>query len=135
LHDDQIKIDEFSILRDKLSLTVADLLAEPIYSNDSKAMANAKTLFQSCVDESQLELRGVTSLLDTINRELGGWPILENDPPISLSEKMTILDRLIKLRKYGLAQIVEVYVGESPKDPKMNILRVNKFYIFGKKIF
>lgn len=112
-------------MRDKLSLTVADLLAESVYSNDSRSMANAKKLFQSCVDESQLEIRGVKSLLNTINRELGGWPILEIDPPISLSEKLTILERLIKLRKYDLAQIIEVYVGSNPKDPKTNILRVS----------
>jgi hypothetical protein len=87
-------------------------------------MANAKKLFQSCINEPQLELIGVKSLLDKINKELGGWPILQNDQPISLSEKLTILDRMIKLRQYNLAQIVEVYVGANPKDPKKNIIRV-----------
>lgn len=51
IKDEESKINEFSLLRDKLAYTVGDLLAEPIDEKESNATKNAKALFQSCMDE------------------------------------------------------------------------------------
>lgn len=39
------------MLRDTAAYSIAELLSEPINSNDSLATANAKRLFASCMDE------------------------------------------------------------------------------------
>ena len=54
IKDEESKINEFSLLRDKLAYTVADLLSEPISDKESNSTRNAKALFQSCMDEGKL---------------------------------------------------------------------------------
>lgn len=53
IKEDETKINEFSILRDKLAYMVSDLLTEPINSDDTNSTINAKILFKSCMNEGE----------------------------------------------------------------------------------
>jgi hypothetical protein len=57
----------------------ADLLSTPS-TNDTKQMnatSNARRLYNSCINETAIEKAGVDTILSLINRQLGGWPILQ----------------------------------------------------------
>ena len=121
---DQVKINEFTILRDNVALSVADILMEPINENDTRATSNAKKLFVSCLDEDTIERKGFDKLIDVINKELGGWPILNGIS--NYSNGYSLVNKLVSLRKYHTSQLFEVFISLNPKNPKRNILRVNK---------
>ncbi|CAF0711920.1 unnamed protein product [Brachionus calyciflorus] len=121
--DDQPKIDELSILRDKVAYSIADLLSEPIGPDDTNATANAKKLFISCIYEWKIEEKGFSVLLDIIEKNFGGWPLLKGE---KLDNSTKIIDKLIKLRKLDASQFFEVFISLNPKDPKKYILRVSQ---------
>ena len=102
-----------------------DILSEPIDEQDIKATVNAKQLFASCINEDAIEKRGLQPILDYINEELSGWPILNS----STQYNITVIDRLIRLKKVDSSQLFECFVSTDPKNPKKNVLRV-KFWNF-----
>jgi membrane metallo-endopeptidase-like protein 1 len=122
--DDQSKIDEFFMLRDKVAYSIADLLSEPITKNDSVSVANAKRLYASCVDEWSVEEKALGDLMASINKHFGGWPILKDGQ--YRRTRQQFLDHMIALRKVDSAQLFEIGVSYNPKNPKRFLLRVNK---------
>lgn len=137
--DDQSKIDEFFMLRDKVAYSIADLLAEPVAVNESESVANAKRLYASCVDEASIEERSLADILALINKEFGGWPILKEGP--FRKNRQALLETMISLRKLDSPQFFEVAVSYNPKNPRRFILRVtqpswffNKVYFYDEKV-
>lgn len=124
--DDQSKIDEFFMLRDKVAYSIADLLAEPVAVNESESVANAKRLYASCVDEASIEERSLTDILTLINKEFGGWPILKEGQ--FRKNRQALLETMISLRKLDSPQFFEVAVSYNPKNPRRFILRVNNLF-------
>ena len=121
--DDQSKIDEFFMLRDKVAYSIADLLSEPTNKNDSFSILNAKRLYASCIDEWTIEEKALPDLLNVINKQFGGWPILRDGP--YRRSRQSFLEFLVVLRKIDSPQLFEVVVSYNPKNPKRFILRVN----------
>ncbi|RNA08867.1 neprilysin isoform X2 [Brachionus plicatilis] len=121
--DDQPKIDELSILRDKLAYSIADLLAEPIGPNDTNATSNAKKLFISCINEWKIEEKGSDILLNIMKSKFNGWPLLNQNKS---TKSTTLIDLLIKLRKKNSWQLFDLFVSLNPKNPKKYILRLSQ---------
>ena len=73
---------------------------------ESKAITNVRRLYASCINETTIELKSVDEILSFINRELGGWPILEgstwNHSTFNLS------NLLISLHEYNKGIIYNV---------------------------
>jgi hypothetical protein len=42
-----------------------------------KAIINVRQLYNSCIDENTIEKNDLDVILSLINREFGGWPILQ----------------------------------------------------------
>ena len=57
IKESQSKISEFSKLRDKVSDSISDILAEPIVDSDIQATKNAKQLYESCLNEGKYLIR------------------------------------------------------------------------------
>lgn len=113
-------------------------MEEPIDESDIDATINAKKLYASCLNEEQIEERGIQPLLNYINGEFNGWPILENN---SSFENITVLEKLIRLKTVESSQLFELFVSTNPKDPKHNLLRIiqpswffNREYLSNEKI-
>ena len=49
--DNEARIEIFNGLRDVLAYNLADLLSEPISSNEIESIAKSKKLFSSCMNE------------------------------------------------------------------------------------
>lgn len=66
--------------------------------------------------------------MDILNNNLGGWPILNGNS--NEHEDITIVEKLINLRKIDALQLFEIFVSLNPKDPKKYVLRVDKKKLF-----
>ncbi|CAF4205719.1 unnamed protein product, partial [Adineta steineri] len=86
----------------KLRYTIADLLSSSSSSNitkESKAITNARRLYSSCIDENTIETEGIDVIMSMINKELGGWPVLQGS---AWNESTFDFDRLmLKLSQYN----------------------------------
>ncbi|CAF3477996.1 unnamed protein product [Rotaria socialis] len=99
--DDADSINTFSTLRTQLDYNVVDILTPPP-SNDTAeptALDNARILYNSCVNEQNIEDEGTDTILSIVNNELGGWPILEGSSWDNST--FNLFDLLLKLRKYN----------------------------------
>ena len=85
---------------DLLSSSSPNRIVEP------KAITNVRRLYASCINETTIELKSVNEILSFINRELGGWPILEgstwNHSTFNLS------NLLLKLHEYNKGIIYNI---------------------------
>jgi hypothetical protein len=78
-----------------------DILSPPSINdtNEPRAIVNARNLYQSCVDEQNIEDEGMASILSLINAEFGGWPIIQSSTWDNTT--FNLLSRLLKLRRYN----------------------------------
>ncbi|GAB6022947.1 Neprilysin-4 [Chamberlinius hualienensis] len=87
LPDDKSSYDSFNKLRDELQEHIRDLLSASIGTEDCNSTKSAKTLYQSCMNETLIEERGDEPLKNLL-KEFGGWPLIEpswNDSNFDLS--------------------------------------------------
>ncbi|UJR20406.1 hypothetical protein I4U23_023537 [Adineta vaga] len=87
----------FNLLDTQLDGNLIDLLSANT-TDTTAAVAHARALYASCINEAQIEHEGVEAVMDIVNNEFGGWPILHgtlwNDTTFNLT------NILLKLRKY-----------------------------------
>jgi neprilysin len=121
--DDSTNYGSFTILRNTLSNAVSELLEEPISSKDIKSTSNAKILYQSCIDETQVELTGEANFLNFIQSEFGDWPALNGKFNEATFDPM---DTLVKFRLYGFRQVVDVRVEVNPKNSSQYVLKARQ---------
>ncbi|CAF1616696.1 unnamed protein product [Adineta steineri] len=84
-----------------LGHTFADLLSSSPSNRTkkSKAITNARRLYSSCIDEDTIETEDVDVIMSMINKELGGWPVLQGS---AWNESTFDFDRLmLKLSQYN----------------------------------
>lgn len=92
-------VSTFSVIGDLIKDQLKTILDEPIYLNESKAVKLAKNYYQSCMNQSIIEERGIkpfTDILDTF----GGWPVVKGD--LWSEENFNWIEMLKKLRIRGL---------------------------------
>lgn len=104
-----------------------DLLSTPPPhgTNEPTAITNARILYETCLNEDHIEAEDVTPILSLINRELGGWPILEgsdwNDSSFNL------LNLLVTLRKYSSNIIFAMGTSTDEKNSTEYDIEVTNF--------
>ena len=94
------------------------------FTNEPKAIMNARILYHSCVDEQNIEDEGIDSILNLINVEMGGWPILQGSTWNSSS--FNLLNLLLKLRKYNNDIIFAIGTSIDEKNSKAYDIEVSK---------
>ncbi|UJR22660.1 hypothetical protein I4U23_025699 [Adineta vaga] len=84
-----------------LEHTLADLLSSsPLDgTKESKALTSARRLYSSCIDEDSIEMEDVDVIMPMVNKELGGWPVLQDS---AWDESTFDFNRLmLKLSQYN----------------------------------
>ena len=71
-----------------------------------------------------IEKYGEYKILNFIEREFGGWPLLDNRF-FNRSPEST-LKLLISLFKNGISPLFNMYVTASPSDPNFSTIRVKR---------
>ena len=82
-------------------ILILDLLSSPLSNEttEAKSIVNSRILYFSCINEDAIEKDGVDDLISLINKELGGWPILQGS---TWNESTFDLSRtLFKLSQYN----------------------------------
>ncbi len=72
-----------------------------------------------------MDVDGEAKLLDFVNKELGGWPVLDDSNWDD--NKYDPMDTLITSRLYAYRQVVDLVVSNNPKLPQQSALRVCRF--------
>lgn len=76
--DDKVTMNSFSLVQDRLQLQLLTILAEEHPLNESRPFVLAKNLYQSCLNKSIIDERGLLPLKELIN-SYGGWPVVDAD--------------------------------------------------------
>ena len=104
-------------------LFLIDLLSSSNNDEQLESVINAARLYQSCINEENIELDDVEPILYLINNELGGWPILQgtnwNDSSFDL------LSLIVKLRRYNYNFLLRVGTETDEKNSSITDITVN----------
>lgn len=76
--EDKVTVDAFSNVRDLVQEQLRIILNEPPQSGDSKPFLLAKNFHSSCLNQENIEARGIKPLADILEA-FGGWPVLKGD--------------------------------------------------------
>ena len=74
--EDRSRTSMFSDVGDKLNEQIKGMLETKILPTEPRTYQLAKSFYQSCMDISSIESRGVQPLLSVL-KAMGGWPLLE----------------------------------------------------------
>ncbi|CAF4099298.1 unnamed protein product [Rotaria sordida] len=88
----------------------------------SMSIINVRRFYDSCINETGIELEAVNVILSFVNNELGGWPILQGSSWNDASYNLTRL--LIKLREYSHNTIFGFSTSADDKNSSVNFIRV-----------
>ena len=122
--EDRSSVSTFEVLADQLQIILKGLLEKPRDAEDTKISMEAKFLYQSCVNMSQMVKIGDDPLRAAI-QQLGGWPVtfLEEvwSPPPSL-EKIVAHIR----RKFNTGVLVDLWVGPDDRDSDKHVVQIDQ---------
>jgi len=74
--DDKSRVSQFSLIDDELDKNMRKQIGAPISAEDTGATVLAKKYFQSCMNKTRIEERGVKPLQNMLEK-MGGWPVVE----------------------------------------------------------
>jgi hypothetical protein len=105
-------------------LRLIDLLSTSP-SNDTKeldAIVQSRRLYNSCIDENQIEIDGVDAILSLVNTELGGWPILQGSKWDSSTFNFSQLS--LQLTEYGSSIVYAAWTQPDPQNSSIYTIAV-----------
>ncbi|XP_015266632.1 PREDICTED: membrane metallo-endopeptidase-like 1 isoform X3 [Gekko japonicus] len=115
----------FDILRDELEIILKGVLETP-GQEDREAFRKAKTLYRSCMNESFIEQRDSSPLLEVFG-VIGGWPVasvdwnITKEPKWSLEEKLSLLSS-----RFNTRVLVDMFVWHDDRDSSRNIIYIDQ---------
>ncbi|XP_060115115.1 membrane metallo-endopeptidase-like 1 isoform X2 [Heteronotia binoei] len=115
----------FDILRDELEIILKGVLETP-GQEDREAFRKAKTLYRSCMNESFIEQRDSSPLLEVL-RVIGGWPVASvgwnftKETNWSLEEKLSLLNS-----RFNTRVLIDMFVWHDDRDSSRNIIYIDQ---------
>lgn len=113
-----------TLLEMLLFLKMKDLLSSPppTDANEPKAVMNARRLYNSCIDEKEIENSALDAILSVVKSEFGGWPMLEGS---SWDGATFDLENLfLKLRQYSYNYIYRLSTAVDEEDSTIHTIEV-----------
>ncbi len=113
-------------LIEKSFLFYSDILTTPL-PNDTiniESIINARRLYNSCINETGIEVEGIEEILSLINNEFGGWPILQGSS--WNSSLFNFSNLLIKLREYSHNIIYSCGTSIDDRNSSVYYIRVSQ---------
>ncbi len=108
-------------------LLFVDLLStsSPNGTTELDAIVNARRLYNSCIQEDEIEAEGVNTILSLVNTEFGGWPILQGSQWNTTAFNFSQL--LIMLNKYNTDVIYTAGTQIDDKNSSAMAIRVRSY--------
>ncbi|KAG2462924.1 neprilysin-like [Polypterus senegalus] len=115
----------FDILRDELEAVLKDVLEKPSTA-DIVALKKAKMLYKSCINETTIEKRGGSPLLELLPK-VYEWPVATDNWDSIYGPRWTLEDAISTLNsKYGKQVLVNFFVGIDDKDSNAHIIHFDQ---------
>uniref|UniRef100_A0A3P9N4P3 Neprilysin n=1 Tax=Poecilia reticulata TaxID=8081 RepID=A0A3P9N4P3_POERE len=117
----------FDILRDDLEVILKGVLEKTV-EREAAALTKAKTLYKSCINESLIELRGGSPLLDMLP-DIFEWPMAVDNWEDDYGKTWRLEDVIARLNeKYGTQLLVNFFVGTDDRDSTSYIIHACRAY-------
>ncbi|XP_072897744.1 neprilysin-like [Hemitrygon akajei] len=117
----------FDILRDELVVIMKDVLEKP-GDEGSTAIQKAKMLYQSCLNQTAIEIRGGEPLI-TLLRGLQDWPVATDNWETTAGKNWSLADVLsTMIYKYGMKPLINLFVGTDDKNSSAYIVHIDQPY-------
>ncbi|XP_069617574.1 phosphate-regulating neutral endopeptidase PHEX [Ranitomeya imitator] len=118
--DDQSNYGIYPWLRYNVDLKIKALLEKPISKRrDSEAAQKAKTFYNSCMNETEIEVADMKPLIKLLKQSSLRWPVLESNLGSEgrwSERKFNFLQSLAELRsQYSTSVFMRVYVATDDK--------------------
>ncbi|XP_062901381.1 neprilysin-like [Mobula hypostoma] len=118
----------FDILRDELVVVMKDVLEKP-GNEDSTGIQKAKILYQSCLNLTAIEEKGVEPLI-TMLRDLQDWPVATDNWENTNGKQWSLEDVLSRMNyKYGRRAVINMFVGSDDKNSNAFIIHIDQPYL------
>ncbi|KAI1283102.1 Membrane metallo-endopeptidase-like 1 [Halotydeus destructor] len=122
--EDKSNFDTFGVMKDELKDKLSQLLTEAMDdSKDSTAIKNAKTLYQSCMNESAIEAVGSQPLVSFLKDTFRGWPVLDG---LAEDDQFDWVQTTAKLRQLNNDVLIGQWVGPDTKNSTVNIIQLDQ---------
>ncbi|XP_066455892.1 phosphate-regulating neutral endopeptidase PHEX [Eleutherodactylus coqui] len=129
--DDQSNYGIYPWLRNNVDLKIKALLEKPISKRrDSEAAQKAKTFYNSCINETEIEEADMKPLIKLLKQSSLRWPVLESNIGSEgrwSERKFNFIQTLAELRgQYSTSVFVRVYVATDDKISKNFIIKFDQ---------
>ncbi|XP_030071979.1 neprilysin [Microcaecilia unicolor] len=115
----------FDILRDELEVVLKDVL-EKANTGDITAVAKAKMLYRSCINETIINSRGGKPLIQNLSI-IYDWPLATDNWEGRFGATWTAETSFARLKLYfGRQVLIGLYVGTDDKDSNVHILHLDQ---------
>lgn len=94
-------IDSFSIVNEKLKKQIFNIITEESKDGEPRPFTLARSYYQSCMNKTIIEERGLTPLKELI-ASFGGWPVVLGDEWDAQESTWDWKDDIKKFRKEGM---------------------------------
>ncbi|KAJ8321012.1 hypothetical protein KUTeg_002599 [Tegillarca granosa] len=121
----------FSVIEDDVNIIIKNIL-EKRDKSDIEAVRKTKDYYHSCINEEQIENLTVSAAHPFL-KDLGGWPVLENQPGgYWNSSSISLEDLLVQIRQYSNSPpVMDMFVYDDFKNPTEYVLFIDQSQRFG----
>ncbi|XP_013379563.1 neprilysin-1 isoform X2 [Lingula anatina] len=121
--EDKTGFNTFEKLHDELLVKLKALLEEPLKSGDAASIDQAKILYRSCMNLTEIDRLGKSPLQEVL-KPFGGWPIADE----AWSEgKFNLEATLGKLRRqFNLPVMIDSWIAADDKNSSIHILQIDQ---------
>lgn len=109
--DDRSSVSVFSLLQDDLDQLLRSMVEAGIKDTDPQYIQNLKSMYDSCMNTTHIEMMGNEPLLRIV-QEVGGWPAVDGDK--WNASKFDWMEALFALRKVGFGHNIFLSVSIGP---------------------
>ncbi|KAL4647013.1 neprilysin isoform X2 [Arapaima gigas] len=115
----------FDILRDELEVVLKGVLERP-GGSEGDALRKARTLYQSCTNESNIESRGGRPLLGMLG-DVFEWPVATDSWDADYGANWTLESVIARLNeKYRTQVLINFFVGTDDRDSHSHIIHFDQ---------
>lgn len=121
--EDKSIYNTFSIIQDKVDEELKTILTQEPQSNEPKPFRLAKIFTKTCLDENQLNEKGIAPMVEILDR-YGGWPAVKGND--WQSNNFDWLDALKRISRDGLDNLIfECAVSVDLRNTNRRLLSVS----------
>ncbi|KAG8136064.1 hypothetical protein E2320_009052 [Naja naja] len=119
------RYSNFDILRDELEVVLKDVL-EKKDNNDIEAVAKAKMLYRSCINETAINSKKGKPLINLMTN-ISEWPIAADNWDLNHGSTWSAEESIAELNfQFGRKVIINMFVGTDDKNSLQHILHVDQ---------